>query len=501
MELKRRSGVLLALTSLPSIFGIGDMGEEAFRFADILHGAGQGLWQILPPGPTSTSFGNSPYSALSAFALNPLLISPGLLVRQGFLDEEDIEGRPSFPSGSVDYGAVTGWKAEILLRAFGKSKRRNLHANAIERFCETQSAWLDDFALFSALRKETGCSTWTEWPAPLRDRDPGALADARSRLARSIERRKFLQYLCFTQWAGLKDYCSGRGITVIGDVPLYVNLESADVWAHRRFFRLNERGLPISVSGVPPDYFSETGQLWNNPIFDWARLKEENYSWWVDRVAHNLELFDCVRIDHFRGIAEYWEVPFGAETAESGTWNRGPGEDFLSVLRERFPSLPFIAEDLGVINDEVAGLRDRFGLPGMRVFQFGFGSGGSELHRPHRYTENCVAYTGTHDNETLAGRLGSSGRTRREVRRYLGCRVCGKRRLQRAVIRALMHSKAGWVVVPLQDILELGPEARMNTPGTALHNWEWRLTEKRINALRGKMNFLIDVNRADNGEK
>ena len=494
MELKRESGVLVSITSLSSSYGIGDLGEGAFRFADFLHAAGQNLWQILPLNPTGLEFGNSPYSSSSAFAMNPLLLSPQLLVRKGLLEEKDIETIPESSVLRTNYRAVTEGKGSILARAFKNFMETQLDARGFSRFCDANRHWLDDHTLFSAIRSDMQGLAWRNWPVPLRDRHSGGLEEARRRLYESIGCEKFIQYLCFQQWSELKAYCNDRNITIIGDIPLYVNLESADVWAYPHLFKLDEEKRPLSVSGVPPDFYSETGQLWNNPIFNWARFKEEKYSWWVERVSHNLRLFDCVRIDHFRGLARFWEVPSGATTAADGAWIQGPGEEFLAVMAEHFPSLPFIAEDLGVITEDVIALRDRFGLPGMRVFQFGFGASSSELHLPHRYVENCVAYTGTHDNETLIGWLfNSSGekqgagievrRGRRRVRQYVTCRAYGKQKLRRAVLHNLMRSGANWVIIPLQDILGLGSEARMNTPGTALGNWEWRLQNGDLNSL------------------
>ncbi len=492
MKLERKSGILLHITSLPSPFGIGDLGDGAFRFADSLQTAEQRLWQVLPLHPTEIQFGNSPYSCTSAFALNPLLISLQVLMRKGFLRKDDLEEHPRFSGNRVDYGPVTEWKEKILFRAFQNFRNKRNGYGEFEPFCDTNRHWLEEYALFTALRRRMDGLTWQSWPVPLRDRHAGGLREARGELKESIECEKFWQYLCFEQWLDLKSYCSERSITIIGDIPLYVNYESADVWSHSRLFKLDDEKRPVCVSGVPPDFFSDTGQLWNNPIFDWGRLKEEGYSWWIERIAHNLRLFDCIRIDHFRGLAGYWEVPTGAETAEAGKWVTGPGEDFLNETARRFPSLPFIAEDLGVITEDVIALRDGFDLPGMRVFQFGFGKSPDEHHLPHHYVENCVAYPGTHDNETLSGWLsGSSGghrrpmremmRRRRQVRRYTGCRACGREKILSAVLENLMRSRAAWVIIPIQDIMGLGNEERMNTPGTVQGNWEWRMAKGELN--------------------
>ena len=491
MELKRESGVLVSITSLPSPYGIGDLGEGAFRFADFLHAAGQNLWQILPLNPTGLEFGNSPYSSSSAFAMNPLLISPQLLVRKGLLEEKDIETLPESFVRRTNYRAVTEGKGSMLARAFKNFMETQVDAGGFSRFCDANRHWLDDHTLFSAIRSDMQGLAWRHWPVQLRDRHSGGLEEARRRLHESIGCEKFLQYLCFQQWSALKTYSNDHNITIIGDIPLYVNLESADVWAYPHLFKLDKEKNPLSVSGVPSDFFSETGQLWNNPIFDWTRLKEENFSWWVERISHNLRLYNCVRIDHFRGLSGFWEVPFGAETAAAGAWTAGPGEEFLQVMAGHFPSLPFIAEDLGVITEDVKALRSSFGLPGMRVFQFGFGESPSELHLPHRYVENCVAYTGTHDNDTLIGWLFNPSeeehdagtavrRRRRHVRKYLHLRMAGKQKLRLAVIHSILRSRAGWVVIPMQDLLGLGSEARMNKPGTAVGNWEWRMQESSL---------------------
>ena len=491
MELKRKSGILLSVNSLPSPFGIGDLGDRAYRFIDFLYAAEQNLWQILPLNPTDIQFGNSPYSSVSAFALNPLLISPRLLRGEGLLEESDIEKVPESSLCRTNYTAVTEARDNTLTKAFKNFREMHSEHRGFSSFCRDNRHWLDDYALFSAIRSDMQGQAWRHWPVQLRDRHTKGMEDAQKRLHESIVYKKFLQYLCFQQWSALKTYSNDRDITIIGDIPLYVNLESADVWAAPHLFKLDKEKNPLSVSGVPPDFFSETGQLWNNPIFEWTRLKEENFAWWVERVSHNLRLYDCVRIDHFRGLAGFWEVPFGAKTAAAGAWTAGPGEVFLQVMAGHFPSLPFIAEDLGVITEDVKVLRNNFGLPGMRVFQFGFGETPSELNLPHRYVENCVAYTGTHDNDTLVGWLFNPSeeehdagtavrRRRRHVRKYMNLGMGWKQKLRLAVIHSILRSRAGWVVIPMQDILGLGSEARMNRPGTAVGNWEWRMQESSL---------------------
>jgi 4-alpha-glucanotransferase len=478
MNLSRKSGILMHITSLPSAHGIGDLGEGAYRFADFLQSAAQGLWQILPLNPTNSDFGHSPYSSASAFALNPLLIDLNPLVQQHLLSAEEPHTRPSFSGARVDYDAVTEWKEKMLQKAFEGFRGGDVVSTSYRAFCEVHREWLDDHALFTALSCHYGGIGWHTWPEALRDRREDAVEEARESHADAIALEKFKQYLCFQQWQDLREYCSRKGIILIGDIPLYISYESSDVWANPRLFKLDHRRRPRVVSGVPPDFFSATGQLWNNPIYDWDRLKRERCAWWVDRIAHNLHLFDCIRIDHFRGLAGYWEVPAGADTAEEGRWVEGPGGEFLEVIAGDHPSMPFIAEDLGVITEDVTALRDRFGLPGMRVFQFGFGRGRERYHRPKSYPSHCVAYTGTHDNDTLAGWLFDSpgaGRTRRVVRRYVGCLLSGRDRLRWSVMRSLIKSRADWVIFPMQDILGLPTSARMNRPGRAEGNWRWRM--------------------------
>jgi 4-alpha-glucanotransferase len=458
---------------------------------DFLHEAGQCLWQILPLNPTDLQFGNSPYSSISAFAMNPLLVNPKLLADRGLLNKNVAHVPGETDEGSIDYRAVSDLKGRLFFKAFTQFKTMPAEQKGFEDFCSNNRHWLDDYALFSAIRRDQGCTPWRHWPLPLRARHPGGLERARNRLHDSICYEKFLQYLCTQQWLALKSYANDRGVSIIGDMPLYVNLESADVWAAPHLFKLDEEMNPLSVSGVPPDFFSETGQLWNNPIFDWNRLKEQDYSWWVERITRNLGLYDSIRIDHFRGLAGYWEVPFDAETAASGTWKNGPGEAFLQIMADHFPALPFIAEDLGVITDDVKTLRDRFGLPGMRVFQFGFGENGADLHRPHQYVHHCVAYSGTHDNDTLlgwlyGGTIDKRGRRvarkrRKQVAGYLRTGMCIRQRLRYSVLNSILQSRAGWVIIPMQDVLGLGSEARMNTPGTASGNWEWRLEKDALN--------------------
>lgn len=489
---RRTSGVLLHLSSLPSPYGIGDLGPWAYRFIDFLNESGQGLWQILPLNPTATARDNSPYSSPSAFAGNPLLISPERLVRDGFIEPGDLNDYPSLPADRVDYRSVTPIKMRMLRTAYRRSRFRLRTDAAYRSFTNKNADWLDDFALFAAVKARFHGANWSRWPASLRDRRPAALRKWRRTLHDRIEMEKFVQHLFFKQWSALKDYARRRGIRFIGDIPIYPHYDSADVWAHPEIFKLDGRKRPSRVAGIPPDYFSATGQLWNNPIYRWDVLRKKKYSWWVRRVAHNLKLTDSVRLDHFQGFVHYWEVPAGEPTAVHGKWAEGPGRDLLSVLSKRFPDLPFIAEDLGVITPDVSGLRDEFKLPGMRVLQFAFGNDPlADLYKPENYIRNCVAYTGTHDNDTLIGWLygGSdySTRSKEEIQaerqnvfRYLGDQRINKRNMHWELIRPVAMSEADRVVFPMQDLLGLGSGARMNRPGTAEGNWQWRLLSRQI---------------------
>jgi len=478
----RQSGVLLHLTSLPSEHGIGDLGPGAAWFADFLHAAGQGLWQILPIGPTSPAIGNSPYSSFSAFAANPLLISPDLLIADGWMLPEDLDGRPSFPRDRCDYPEVEAYKLGILRRAFDRSRERLAAEPLYAQFREEHAVWLEDYCLFAAIKAEHGGRVWTGWPAELRDRDPAALEEARRRLAVTIEYMRFEQFLFFSQWKAFRKMLRARRIHLVGDAPIYVTFDSADVWANPDCFKLDSEKQPEFVAGVPPDYFSETGQLWGNPVFDWDRLRQRRFDWWVERVRHNVALYDFVRIDHFRGFAGYWEIPAGEKTAMNGRWVDAPGMEFFETLAASFPCLPIIAEDLGVITPDVRELRDRFGLPGMKIVQFCFGWGiGRNGDAPHNHVRNAVAYTGTHDNNTTRGwfRDELSDDDRARLFAYAG-HAFGEREASWELLRLTWGSCAAFALCPMQDLLGLDRQARMNTPSKANGNWEWRLSWDQI---------------------
>jgi 4-alpha-glucanotransferase len=472
----RSSGVLLHPTCLPGPDGVGDLGAGAYRFVDWLEKTGQSLWQILPLGPTS--YGDSPYQTLSAFAGNPLLISLDRLADARWLTDEDLRDRPAFPLDRVDFGPVIQWKFSRLDRAWDRFSA-GAGARDREEFAawrREQAQWLDDFALFMALKDDHQGQPWSGWPAALRDRRPEALAEAAERLVHRVSAHAFRQWVFHEQWQQLKAFASARGIRFVGDLPIFVAYDSSDVWARPGYFQLDDKGRPLCVAGVPPDYFSKTGQLWGNPLYDWERLADDRYRWWVQRVRASLEQVDLVRIDHFRGFAAYWEVPAGASTAQNGRWVRGPGAGFFEVLREELGEhLPIIAEDLGVITPDVEKLRDDFQLPGMKVLQFAW-SGPDNLFLPHNFTPNCVVYSGTHDNDPTVGwwRHRTDPATRELVAEYTGGQVDEP---NWELIRLGMMSCAHTFIATMQDVLGLGREGRMNLPGEGKGNWNWRLLE------------------------
>jgi 4-alpha-glucanotransferase len=478
---KRASGILLHITSLPSPFGIGDMGPEAYRFANFLAEAKQSFWQILPLNPTERVYGNSPYHSISAFAVNPLLISPELLVQDGFLATTDCEPMANEPTGRVDYNIVVPYKVKLFNITYDRFAKAQAH-NEYKRFCSENSSWLEDFALFVALKAHFNGKAWSEWPPEVRDRQPEALQASKKELHEAIERQKFLQYLFLRQWLTFKEYCNAKGIQIIGDIPIYVDYDSVDVWSHPAIFKLDEDKRPSAVAGVPPDYFSSTGQLWGNPVYQWDTLKERGYDWWIQRMEHTLNLFDVVRIDHFRGLVAYWEIPRGEQTAIHGQWVEAPVYDFFETLRAHFPSLPVIAEDLGLITPDVREVMHHFGLPGMKVLLFAFGED-DPMHPylPHTYEENAVVYTGTHDNNTVRGwfERETKPEDKKRLFRYLGHKTSAQA-APWELIRLAMESRAYLALIPMQDILGLGEEARMNRPATGDGNWEWQLVPDQI---------------------
>ena len=499
MNFPRASGILLHPTSLPGEYGIGDLGPKAYGFVDLLAEAGQTYWQILPLGPTG--YGDSPYQCFSAFAGNTLLISPEKLVESGLLDKAALESKPDFPSHKVDYGGVYDWKNKILpvaYHAFHQTTSVDLRGR-FEAFGQENGWWLEDYATYRAVKAAQRQKAWYEWEEPLKLRDREALKREAERLYEQIQAEKLYQFLFFTQWAELKAYANRKGVRIIGDIPIFLALDSADVWCNQDKFKLNADGSPRVVAGVPPDYFSKTGQLWGNPIYDWDAMRADGFSWWVARVAFTLKTVDVVRVDHFRGFAAAWEVPGGDETAENGRWVDVPGKDLFISLKRALGDLPVIAEDLGVITPDVEELRDGFGFPGLRILQYAFGGDAKNHDLPHNYVRNCVAYTGTHDNDTTVGWWNSqagAGSTRDEGAITREHDFCLKYldtdgdEIHWDFIRAVWASVADTAIAPVQDLLGIGTEGRMNLPASTSGNWFWRcaegaLTPGVIERLRG----------------
>lgn len=496
MRFPRSSGILLHPTSLPGPYGIGDLGPEAYRFADFLVESGQSLWQLLPLGPTG--FGDSPYQCLSAFAGNPLLISPDLLANEGLLSREDLRACPLIAEGRVDFETVIQLKKPLLERAFENYVRSDRpRQGEVADFRCGAAAWIEDYALFRALKDSHDGRAWNEWPALLIARDPAGLSRARAELAKRVEANVFFQYLFFKQWGSLKRYCGERGVAIVGDLPIFVAYDSADVWAHRALFKLNPDATPTVVAGVPPDYFSATGQLWGNPVYDWEKLRATGYGWWIDRMRAAFQMFDIVRIDHFRGFAACWEVPYAERTAQRGRWVEAPGHEIFAALESSLGRLPIVAEDLGLITPDVEQLRRDSGFPGMRVLQFAFGADPDNTNLPHNFDSNSVVYTGTHDNDTTVGWFDSlrsaqeSSLEREFCLEYLGSNGQG---IHWDFIRAAMASVADVAIVPAQDLLGLGSEARMNLPSSPTGNWTWRLRSGELTgALADRLGELTRI--------
>jgi 4-alpha-glucanotransferase len=467
--------MLLHPTSFPSPYGIGDLGPQAYRIIDFLADSGCKLWQVLPLGPTG--YGDSPYQCFSAFAGNPYLVSPDLLMEQGLLWREDLADMPAWDEARVNFGALYHWKPGLLDKSFERFSAMPpgpIHAE-FKDFTQANAAWLDDFALFMALKDANGGVSWNEWPTAQRERQSAALESARHAFASAIVRQQYRQFLFFRQWNDLRAYVHSRGLQIVGDIPIFVAMDSADAWSHPDLFFLDEAGKPNVVAGVPPDYFSPTGQLWGNPLYDWSKHKDSGYAWWIERIRATLNIVDIVRIDHFRGFAGYWEIPGDASTAQFGRWVPGPGADLFHAIRAALGDLPIIAEDLGEITPDVIELRDLFGLPGMKILQFGF-SGPDNPFLPQHYTTNCVAYTGTHDNDTVLGWYRSAPPHERDFyHRYIS-RDNGD--VPGDMLKAIWGSVAVFAIAPLQDFLRMGTEARMNFPGKVGGYWSWRMNER-----------------------
>ncbi len=474
----RASGILAHPTSLPGPHGIGDLGAAAYRFVDYLASAKQHFWQVLPLG--QPGLGNSPYAALSAFAGNPLLISLERLADEGLLTTADLADAPLFAADWVDFEAVAAFKLPRLRRAyerFAAAAPPGLREE-FAAFRERERFWLADYALFSALKEAHGGAVWSDFPPALARRQPEALAAARQRLAAAVELVEFAQFQFFRQWQGLRRYANERAVRILGDLPIFVAYDSADVWAHQDLFYLDEHGNPTVVAGVPPDVFSATGQRWGNPLYRWERLQQTGYAWWIERFRQTLGMVDVFRIDHFRGFEAYWEVPAREPTAEHGRWVKGPGADIFRVATAELGELPIVVEDLGLITDEVIALREELGYPGMKVLQFAFGDDARNPYLPHNYSRNFVVYTGTHDNDTTRGWFAAlPDWHRHNVLSYLGR---DGHDIAWDLIRLALQSVADLAIIPLQDVLDLGSEARMNFPGRGEGNWRWRVRAEHL---------------------
>ena len=472
---ERSSGILFHPTSLPGKYGIGTLGKEAYAFIDFLKKSRQKLWQIFPLGPTG--YGDSPYQSFSSFAGNPYLIDFDLLIEAHLLSEEDL--RDVFFGDNeeyIDYGAIYNQKYPLLRRAYENFKSSDNHEmrENLEHFKRENASWLNDYSLYISLKNHFNGLPWNEWAHDIKNREHGAMEHYRNELADDIEYHNFIQFLFFKQWGDVKRYANENGIKIIGDIPIFVAADSSDAWANPEIFLFDEERKPVKVAGVPPDYFSATGQLWGNPLYNWQKLKETNYSWWVERVRANLSTCDIIRIDHFRGFEAYWAVPYGDDTAINGQWEPGPGIDLFNAIKSQLGELPIIAEDLGLMTQGVIDLREATGFPGMKILGFAFDSGEENDYLPHTYTKNCVVYTGTHDNDTLIGWFQKAKEEDRQFARdYLNSRSDDE--IHWDAIRGAWSSVASMAISPVQDFLGLGSEARINTPGVAAGNWQWRL--------------------------
>lgn len=477
MNIERSAGILLHPTSLPGKFGIGDLGPSAYHFADFLESAGQTLWQVFPLGPTG--YGDSPYQCFSAFAGNPLLISPELLFEEGLLNSNDIENTPTFDPHKIDFGKLIEYKNDLLRKAYFNFKTSNKIEDVCKNFCEENNFWLDDYSLFMAAKNYHHGVLWTQWEKSIAFRKD--LDSWKEKLEDEINYQKFLQYYFHKQWNNLRDYVHKKGIKIIGDLPIFIAYDSADLWANKILFSVKEDGTLETVAGVPPDYFSETGQLWGNPLYRWKEMEKDNFLWWRKRISNLLKLVDIVRIDHFRGFDAYWEIPGDAKNAIKGRWVKAPGYKLFNAIKNEIGELPIIAEDLGVITDSVEELRDYFGFPGIKILQFGLGVDGDKKFLPHNHIKNCVVHTGSHDNETTKGFFES------EIKKNSGIYEWTQKYFNYygddmvfELIRAAYASPANICVIPMQDILNLGNEARMNYPGKLGGNWTWRFTWDQI---------------------
>lgn len=480
---ERNGGVLLHISSLPSKFGIGDLGPEAYKFAVFMAEAGLQYWQLLPLNPVEIGSGYSPYSGLSAFAGYPMLISPELLVKEKYLTEEDLTADMKADATAINYEEVIPFKVKILDKAFRQFLKHSTPTQEIqfEDFCMTHAHWLDDFALYMAIKNNFNGKSWNQWPEGLKNREKASMTQIKKSLQREILKEKFLQYVFFQQWEALKAYCKEKSIKFFGDLPIYVGYDSADVWSHPELFKLDKNKAMSAVAGVPPDYFSASGQLWGMPVFNWKVNRKKKYKWWIQRLSHNLHLFDLIRLDHFRAFSAYWEVPAGEETAINGEWKKGPGSKLFRRLKQKYPDLPIIAEDLGEIDQPVYDLMDKYQMPGMKVLLFAFGEGmPKNPYIPHNHTENAIIYTGTHDNNTVRGWFENSAteEDKQRLSLYAGNKDITAENVAETMIHLAMASIGKLTIVPMQDFLNLGEEAIMNRPSTANGNWLWRMKPK-----------------------
>ena len=492
MKFQRSSGILLHPTSLPVKFGLGSLGKEAFDFVDFLIITKQKLWQVLPLGPTS--YADSPYQSFSSFAGNHMLIDPDKLVENGLLNKSDLDVKTSLKEDKVNYGKAIKLKETLFRKAYKNfvDSYYGVEKAKFEIFCERNKLWLEEYALFMALKKNFNGKPWNEWDLDIKMREFPALKGYREKLSEEINYHRFLQFIFFKQWYELKSYANINNIKIIGDIQIFVAYDSCDTWADPEIFFLDEGRNPTKIAGVPPDYFSSTGQLWGNPLYNWEKLKAQDYKWWIRRLAATIELVDLVRIDHFRGFAAYWAIPYGSKDAINGVWEKGPGEDLFNAIRTELGQLPIIAEDLGFVTPDVEKLRDTFNFPGMKIIQFGFDSTEGSPYIPHLFPINCVAYTGTHDNDTIVGWYEKAKSQDKDyVKEYLNTDA---KDIAWDLIRLTLASTAIMVVIPLQDILSLGSEARMNIPGIACGNWQWRYKKDQLNGdVKQKLTRLTGI--------
>ncbi len=495
MKYQRAAGILCHPTSFPGKYGIGDLGSEAYSFIDFLEAAGQTLWQVFPLGPTG--YGDSPYQCFSAFAGNPMLISPELLFQDGLLTREQLSLNQKFNPGEIDFGTIINFKTSLLHLAYHNYLQQNDHpfSSAIAEFEKKHKSWLDDFSLFMAVKEFHGGELWTTWDPAIAQRKRGAIKAWKEKLADRIQYQVFIQFIFSRQWKSLRQYANLKGIKIIGDLPIFIAYDSADLWSNKESFTVDENGKLLFVAGVPPDYFSPTGQLWGNPLYQWDVMEADDFSWWRKRLSNLLELVDIIRIDHFRGFEAYWKIPGDAPTAETGKWVKAPGKKLFNSIKNHLGDVPIIAEDLGLITKEVDELRDHFNFPGIKILQFAFGKKMENKFLPHNFISNCVVHTGSHDNDTTRGYFEQAKNEQNDIYQftqdylnYYDNDICQE------LIRIAYASAANIAVIPMQDVLNLGSEARMNFPGKLGGNWTWRFTWEQVDKnLPGKYKYWMEL--------